>query len=115
MKPKFARRIAALAIAVTPIAASVSNAEPYAAAAITVTASRHLDGDISRSITQGMTDKEVLAAIGAPSTKMRFPRSKTTAWDYDFHDTWGYDANFSVIMNDAGVVVGTFAARYDGG
>jgi hypothetical protein len=33
---------------------------------------------------------------------MRFNNTRTTAWDYHYRDTWGYDADFSVIIDDGG-------------
>ena len=42
---------------------------------------------------------------------MRFERTKTTSWDYHFADAWNYDSEFSVIVDDRGVVVSKFIAR----
>ncbi|HEX3061672.1 MAG TPA: hypothetical protein VHP55_03345 [Usitatibacter sp.] len=66
-----------------------------------------------RGISPGMSAAEVLAALGSPARKMRFEATKTTSWDYRYRDAWGYDAEFSVIMNDAGFVVARLSERID--
>jgi hypothetical protein len=63
------------------------------------------------SINAGMSAAEVLARIGPPSGKMRFESTHTTSWDYHFADLWNYDSEFSVIMDDRGVVVSKFTLR----
>ena len=70
-----------------------------------------LNDDAFRAIQRGTPSSEVLARLGAPYQKERFERTRTTAWDYHYRDTWGYDADFSVIMNDAGVVASTVSVR----
>ena len=70
--------------------------------------------DAFQSISTGMQASDVLATIGAPSAKIRFDRTKTTAWDYHVRDPWNYDNDFSVIVNDAGVVVGKTRIREAG-
>ena len=113
MRTKHAARIAAIALALAPLAS------PFAAAASPLVAvhgafARTAGEGALRRIHEGMTADDVVAALGEPVRKMRFPLSGTTAWDYEFRDAWGYDSEFSVIVSDAGVVVGTFAARHDG-
>jgi hypothetical protein len=70
-----------------------------------------LRDEVFRQIQPGLNASEVLAIIGPPYRKDRFEATKTTAWDYNYQDTWGYDAEFSVIFDDAGVVVGKFSSR----
>ena len=107
-------RIAALVLALAPF--TLPAAAESAAAVMTHAAGPWGSGESAfRSIRDGMTARDVLATLGEPARRMRFPLSKTTAWDYQFRDTWGYDADFSVIMNDDGMVVGKFVARHDGG
>jgi outer membrane protein assembly factor BamE (lipoprotein component of BamABCDE complex) len=112
MKTKHAARIAAIALALAPLASSFAAGSPLVALH---GAAMHRAGEGAfRQIREGMTAGDVLAALGEPGSRMRFPLSKTTAWDYEFRDAWGYDSEFSVIVNDAGIVVGTFAARHGG-
>jgi outer membrane protein assembly factor BamE (lipoprotein component of BamABCDE complex) len=70
-----------------------------------------LDDRTFQAIRPGMTARDVLALIGAPLGKARFESTRTTAWDYRFRDSWGYAATFSVILDDADVVVGKFTKR----
>ena len=72
------------------------------------------NGDAFEAISNGMSAADVLAKLGAPRLKVRFEATKTTAWDYHAPDPWGYDADFSVIINDAGVVVGKTRVRDSG-
>ena len=72
-----------------------------------------LRDEVFRRIHPGLNASEVLAIIGAPYRKSRFEATKTTAWDYNYRDTWGYEAEFSVIFDDAGLVVGKFSGRKD--
>jgi hypothetical protein len=64
-----------------------------------------------QGIRAGMTTTEVLARIGQPYRTMRFNATRTTAWDYRGTDSWGYDSEFSVIVDDNGTVVGKIATR----
>jgi len=66
------------------------------------------------AIQAGMSAAEVLERLGRPDTKMRFEATKTTAWDYHYRDAWGYDADFSVIMDDSDVVAGKVSVRNAG-
>lgn len=61
----------------------------------------------------GMTREAIASLIGPPARTMRFPLSRTTAWDYDYVDSWGYPSEFSVIFDDAGIVVSKLTARND--
>jgi len=112
MKTKHAARIAAIALALAPLASSFAAASPLVA--MHAASARTAGEGALRRIHEGMTAEEVVAALGEPVRKMRFPLSKTTAWDYEFRDAWGYDSEFSVIVNDLSLVVGTFAARHEG-
>lgn len=75
--------------------------------------SRVLTDDIVQPIHAGMKASEVLENIGPPLRKMRFERTATTAWDYCLQDSWGYRAEFSVIVDDNGTVLGKIAVRQD--
>lgn len=57
----------------------------------------------------GMSRNEVTALIGAPSGTS-VPHRGGTQLDYNYVDTWGYDAVFSVVI-DGGVVVDKAGAR----
>ena len=59
-------------------------------------------------IVPGMRASEVMALIGPPHQKIRFSLSGTTSWDYRFSDSFHHGAEFSVIFDDAGIVVGKF-------
>ena len=61
----------------------------------------------------GMTSRDIVTLIGEPAHTMRFPLSRTTSWDYPFVDSWGYASEFSVILDDDGIVVGKVSSRND--
>jgi len=61
----------------------------------------------------GMSRDAITALIGSPTHTMRFPLSRTTAWDYPFVDSWGYASELSVLFDDGGTVVGKVTARND--
>lgn len=65
------------------------------------------------TIQPGMSRDAITALIGAPAHTMRFPLSRTTAWDYPYVDSWGYASEFSVLFDDGGTVVGKVTARND--
>ena len=88
------------------------DAAPSARTTLQVAATRVGEGAFAR-IQPGMTQRDVTALIGAPARTMRFERTRTTAWDYDFRDAWGYDAELSVLFNDDGIVVDKIAGRHD--
>ena len=71
------------------------------------------NADVFRRIQPGMKAEQVVALIGSPDATMRFDAAHATAWDYEFRDTWGYDAEFSVMVGDDGVVRSTFTGRRD--
>lgn len=72
-----------------------------------------LTDDIFQEIRAGQSADEVLMRIGPGYRRVNFERSKTMAWDYFYRDTWGYDADFSVTFNQAGVVVSKITIRRD--
>ena len=47
----------------------------------------------------GMPMDQVRGLIGAPDGTMRFSAARV-AWDYEYYDTWGYLARFSVTFAD---------------
>ena len=63
----------------------------------------------------GMTEKEVLAAIGPANRTMAFSLSNTHAWEYRYQDAWGYLAEFSVTFDADGVMVSKLKRRLDSG
>ena len=67
----------------------------------------------SMKVQPGMSRDAITALIGAPAHTMRFPLSRTTAWDYPFVDSWGYASELSVVFDDGGTVVGNVTARND--
>lgn len=108
-------RLATLAMlslcALAPLGAPAASFAPRVE--MTVTSGAALDDTVIARIHAGMTAGEVRTLIGAPDRKDRFERTRTTAWSYQFRDTWGYDAEFSVIFNDAEVVVDKVSTRHD--
>jgi len=74
-----------------------------------------LQDDTFQSIVPGMGVADVVALIGQPSRKERFARLGTTAWDYPYRDSWGYDSVFSVIVGDDNRVVSKISVRKDAG
>ena len=99
-------------IVALPVAARAAGADVSPGGSLYVQSKkRALNDDAFGAIQRGMPASEVLARIGAPYQKERFERTKTTAWDYHYRDTWGYDADFSVIIDDAGLVASTISVR----
>ncbi|HET9651243.1 MAG TPA: hypothetical protein VFP36_03585 [Usitatibacter sp.] len=70
-----------------------------------------LTDDVFRSIRAGMPASEAFTLIGPPHSKMRFESTHVTAWDYHYRDTWGYTSEFSVMVDEEGIVAGTFRVR----
>ena len=64
-------------------------------------------------ISPGMTQADVQRLIGPPDDTMRFPLSRTVAWDYLYQDTWGYTAEFSVTFDESGRAVSKLSKRLD--
>jgi len=98
--------------ALAPLSSPAASVAPRVE--VTVSAAATLDDEVFARIRAGMTANEVRALIGAPDRTDRFERTRTTAWSYQFRDTWGYDAELSVIFNDAAFVVGKVSTRHDG-
>ena len=95
------------AMGIVPLAAHAS----YSSQSSEYGTKVRLGDDAFKAIQAGMTAADVVARIGPPDSKERFERTKTTAWDYRFRDAWGYDAEFAVIVDDAGVVSGKVTVR----
>ena len=93
-------------IAVTTMS-TVSLALPLASCAV----APPLHADAMNAIRAGDATERVTRVLGSPYRKIRFPMTRTTAWDYHIRDAWGYDADFSVIIDDGGKVVGTITVR----
>jgi len=74
-----------------------------------------LHDDTFQAIVPGMGADDVVALIGRPARKERFARLGTTAWDYPYRDSWGYDSVFSVIVGDDNRVVSKISVRKDAG
>ena len=99
-------------IGLVPLAAHACGS--HSAAGARSAQSRWLDDRTVSTIQTGMTAADVLGRLGPPYTKMRFDATKTTAWDYHYRDAWGYDADFSVIIDDSNVVAGKVSVRNGG-
>jgi len=105
-----------LTIVAVPLAARASGMDVSPGGSVYVSTKKGaLNDDAFRAIQRGMPASEVLARLGAPYQKMRFENTKTTAWDYHYRDTWGYDADFSVIMDAVGIVASTISVRNGNG
>jgi outer membrane protein assembly factor BamE (lipoprotein component of BamABCDE complex) len=110
-------RAAALAVAalshLTPFAMPPADAAPNARFTLHVAPQYPLTDTAAARIERGMTTEQVRGLIGEPWNTIRFDNTQTTAWDYEYRDGWGYDAVFSVIFDDAGVVVSKISVRRD--
>ncbi|QJR14477.1 outer membrane protein assembly factor BamE [Usitatibacter palustris] len=74
-----------------------------------------LTDDQFQQIRAGTTAEEVRRMIGPPWRIVRFDNLKQDAWDYRFRDSWGYLADFSVMVDDRGIVASKVTVRQDGG
>lgn len=108
---KFADRAAVFAMLSVSVAVPLASLAVDAQAAPLYSTAHVVTDDTIQGVRAGMTTADVLATIGSPSRKMRFEATKTTAWDYHYQDAWGYSADFSVILDDAGIVVGKVSVR----
>ncbi len=73
-----------------------------------------LTDDTFHRIQAGITTREdVRRMIGPPYRVARFENLKQHAWDYRFRDTWGYLADFSVMIDDRGIVASKVIARIE--
>jgi hypothetical protein len=59
------------------------------------------------------TGQEVRYLIGPPYRVTRFDNLRQDAWDYRFRDSWGYQADFSVMVDDRGVVASKVIVRLE--
>ena len=82
-------------------------------ASVRVASPARVTDTVASEVRAGMTRGDIVALIGEAPRTMRFPLTRTTSWDYPFVDSWGYASEFSVVFNDAGVVVGKFSSRND--
>ena len=73
-----------------------------------------LTEDRFRRIANGRTTRgEVERLIGPPWRTIDFPNKGQVAWDYRFQDTWGYLAEFSVMLDERGIVAETATVRFE--
>jgi outer membrane protein assembly factor BamE (lipoprotein component of BamABCDE complex) len=106
--------LAATAITAFATLAVPADAAPNARFTLHVSPQYPLTDAAADRVQTGMTTEQVRGLIGAPWNTIRFDNTHTTAWDYGYQDSWGYDAVFSVVFNDAGVVVSKISVRHDG-
>jgi hypothetical protein len=66
-------------------------------------------------VARGMPEPEVAQLLGRPDETMRFPLSRSEAWDYRYYDAWGYMAIFSVTFGPDGRVASTISNRINSG
>jgi outer membrane protein assembly factor BamE (lipoprotein component of BamABCDE complex) len=78
-----------------------------------VASSHTLSTADTAKVQNGMNGDQVRTLLGTPDNTVRFPRTDTVAWDYALRDAWGYDAQFSVIFDHVGTVVGKVTTRRD--
>jgi hypothetical protein len=104
-------RIAAAAILCVSVAIPAAAFAAPDAPRQTLSVSARLGEDAFYKIRAGMQASEVLALLGAPGRKMRWESTKTTSWDYNFTDAWGYASEFSVLIDDEGFVVSKVTTR----
>lgn len=75
-----------------------------------------LTEDHFRRIAVGSTNGEQLESlIGPPWRKIPFPNLRQVAWDYVFQDSWGYTVDFSVMIDERGIVANMVSVRRDFG
>lgn len=75
----------------------------------------HRTDELFARIQPGMTTEEVRSLAGPPDETMPFSRSRTFAWDYQYLDTWGYLAVFSVTFDQDGRAVSKISRRINDG
>ena len=116
MSPRsLALRAAALAVAavshLAPAGLPGAIAAPAAKFTLHVSPQFRLTDKAAARVQVGMTTEQVRGLIGEPWNTIRFDNTHTTSWDYEYQDGWGYDAGFSVIFDDAGIVVSKISVR----
>ena len=107
--------VAATALASSALffSSSAAAAGPAVNVSYLVVSAKRLSESAIMQVQPGMTRDAITSLIGPPARTMRFPLSRTTSWDYDFVDSWGYASEFSVIFGDDGLVVSKLTARND--
>jgi outer membrane protein assembly factor BamE (lipoprotein component of BamABCDE complex) len=111
----FPIRAAVLAVlTISTLAPLAMAATPTAHFTLRIPGPVPLNDAAAERIHPGMTTAQVEGLIGAPWNTIRFDNTHTTSWDYEYQDGWGYDAVFSVIFDDAGMVVSKISVRRDG-
>jgi outer membrane protein assembly factor BamE (lipoprotein component of BamABCDE complex) len=115
---KSAQRVAVAAsclciLSTSALALDAKSSAPTFSRSIIVTHAPRVNDAVMARVAPGMSRDEITTLIGSPERTVRFALSKTTAWDYDFVDTWGYASVFSVLFDDGGAVVGKVATRND--
>ena len=71
--------------------------------------------DIFGRIDPGMSREQVTRLIGPPDETMKFPLSRSEAWDYRYQDAWGYMAIFSVTFGPDGLSASKISRRVNDG
>ncbi len=67
-----------------------------------------------RQIAVGTTGQAQLERlIGPPWRKIPFPNLRQVAWDYVTQDSWGYTVDFSVMVDERGIVANLVSVRRD--
>lgn len=67
-----------------------------------------------RRIAVGTTsDVQLERLIGPPWRKIPFPNLRQVAWDYVIQDGWGYTVDFSVMIDERGIVANLVHVRRD--
>jgi hypothetical protein len=72
------------------------------------------EDSFQRIVTGKTTGDEVERLIGPPWRTIAFPNLGQVAWDYCFQDTWGYPAEFSVMIDGRGIVADKITKRKEG-
>lgn len=69
-----------------------------------------------RRIAVGTIDQAQLERlVGPPWRKIPFPNLRQVAWDYVLQDSWGYTVDFSVMVDERGIVANLVSVRRDPG
>jgi hypothetical protein len=71
------------------------------------------DSQFEQVVPQTWTSERVLQHLGKPWRTVEFARSDTVAWDYRYTDSWGYRAEYSIIFDRGGIVVGKAHTRLE--
>jgi outer membrane protein assembly factor BamE (lipoprotein component of BamABCDE complex) len=103
----------ALASSALFFSSSAAAVEPSFSVSHLVVSARRVSDSVIMQVQPGMTREAITSLVGPPARTMRFPLSRTTSWDYDFVDSWGYASELSVIFGDDGLVVSKVTSRND--